>query len=292
MNLSKAKIIAALVVLVVAAAAYMAGSAMSMGKTTSADTITYNEDTVNSVYTKASPAVVEIDVSQQGSGFFGQSIQGEGSGMVIDNDGHIVTNNHVVDGATSVTVKFSTGKTVSAKVLGTDAVDDLAVISVDASAVSGITPLTLADSSAVHQGQLAIAIGNPYGLDHTVTVGIISGLNRTVGSMTGMLQTDAALNPGNSGGPLLNDNGDVIGINTAVEWTNTGASGIGFAVPSNVVNKALPSLKAGNIAENQSDINSGNTPDQTIPQTPFQMPSRGHGFHQLNPPGLGRAKDK
>jgi S1-C subfamily serine protease len=160
---------------------------------------------------------------------------------------NILTNNHVVEGATSVTVKFKNGNTVTGKVLGTDAVADLAVVSVDASAVSGITPLTLGDSSAVTPGQLAIAIGNPYGLDQTVTVGVISGLNRTIGNLTGMLQTDAALNPGNSGGPLLDANGAVIGVNTAIETGTMGTSahGIGFAVPSNVVKNELATLESG-----------------------------------------------
>jgi 2-alkenal reductase len=248
LKILKGKIIAVFVVLVIAAAAYTAGSGMFGVKTVSADPILYNEDTVTSIYNNASPAVVEIDVTQQstGSGFFGGSVQqGEGSGIVYDGNGHIVTNNHVVEGATSVSVKFSNGSTADAKVLGTDAIHDLAVISVDASAVAGITPLTFGDSSTVKVGEMAIAIGNPYGYDNTVTVGVISGLNRTISDLTGMLQTDAALNPGNSGGPLLNANGSVIGINTAIETTSTGARGIGFAVPSNIVKNALANLEAG-----------------------------------------------
>ncbi len=136
---------------------------------------------------------------------------------------------------------------MNAKVVGTDAIDDLAIISVDTSAVSGITPLNLGDSSAVKPGQMAIAIGNPYGYDNTVTVGVISGVNRTISgsNYTGMLQTDAAINPGNSGGPLLDANGAVIGINTAIETTATGARGIGFAVASNMAKKAVPNLEAG-----------------------------------------------
>jgi S1-C subfamily serine protease len=144
-------------------------------------------------------------------------------------------------------VILDNGNAVDATVVGTDAFDDLAVIGVDASAVKGITPLQLGDSSAVKPGQMAIAIGTPYGLTDTVTVGIISGLNRSVSgsNLTGMLQTDAAINPGNSGGPLLDVNGIVMGINTAIEAQATGANGIGFAVPSNVAQKALPNLIAG-----------------------------------------------
>jgi S1-C subfamily serine protease len=241
------KIIVVALVLVIAGAAFMAGAGFFGTRTASADPILYNETTVTSIYNNASPAVVEIDVTAQSSGFFGGSTQGEGSGIVIDNNGNIITNNHVVDGATSVTVKFKNGTSATGKVLGTDSVADLAVVSVDASAVAGITPLTLGVSSTLTPGQMAIAIGNPYGLDQTVTVGVISGLNRTIGNLTGMIQTDAALNPGNSGGPLLDANGAVIGINTAIETGTIGnsANGIGFAVPSNVVKNELATLEAG-----------------------------------------------
>lgn len=207
--------------------------------------------TVASIFNNASPAVVEINVTEQTSGFFLQGTeQGQGSGFLIDNQGDIITNNHVVDGATSVTVTFSTGKTATASIVGTDAKDDLALIKVAASDVSGITPLQLGDSSSIQIGQMAVAIGSPYGLQNTVTVGVISGINRSFtdnsGNMTGMLQTDAALNPGNSGGPLLNSNGQVIGVNTAIEQTSTGANGLGFAIPSNTVSNVLNSLEAGN----------------------------------------------
>ncbi len=252
MKTLKSKIIAVLIVLVVAAAAYAVGSGnLFAAKNVSADPILYNESTVTSIYNNASPAVVEIDVTQQNTSYFGRSLQeAQGSGFLIGFDsgntvGYILTNNHVVEGASTVQVKLKGGNTTSAKVLGTDANDDLAVISVDASAVSGITPLTLGNSSTVTPGQMAIAIGNPYGLDNTVTVGVISGLNRSIGNLTGMLQTDASLNPGNSGGPLLDANGSVIGINTAIESTATGARGIGFAVPSDVAKNVIPNLEAG-----------------------------------------------
>ena len=197
MHTLKGKIIAVFVVLFMAAAAFTAGSGFFSARTASADPILYNEDTVTSIYDNVSPAVVEIDVTQQstGTGFFGNFVQeGEGSGFLIDTQGHILTNNHVVEGASTVQVKFKDGNTVNATVVGTDAIDDLAIISVDASAVSEITPLTLGDSSAVKPGQMAIAIGNPYGYDNTVTVGVISGVNRTISgsNYTGMLQTDAA----------------------------------------------------------------------------------------------------
>jgi S1-C subfamily serine protease len=244
----KSKIIAIAVVVVVAAASFSVGAGWLGAGKISADPILYNESTVTSIFTNVSPAVVELDVTQTANSLFGQSMmQGQGSGIVIDNQGYILTNYHVVEGASSVKVKISDSSTVDAKVLGTDTVKDLAVVKVDAAAVAGITPLTLGDSSTLKIGQMAIAVGNPYGLDDTVTVGVVSGLNRSIGDLSGMIQTDAALNPGNSGGPLLDANGAVIGINTAIETGTMGTSarGIGFAVPSNVIKAELTQLKAG-----------------------------------------------
>jgi S1-C subfamily serine protease len=205
----------------------------------------YDAGTVTSIYDKSSPAIVEIDVVQTSSR--GRMVgEGQGSGFLINADGTILTNNHVVEGASKVSVVFNNGKTVSANVIGTDPVHDLALIKVDPTVVSGITPLTLADSTLVKPGQMAIAMGAPYGLDESITVGVISGLNRSVigSQLTGMLQTDAALNPGNSGGPLLDANGQVIGINTAIE-AQPGATGIGFAIPSSVAKSLLPALSSG-----------------------------------------------
>ncbi len=246
MNTTKNKLIAAIVVTIIVASAYAVGAAqIFVPQKAIADPVLYSADTVTSIYENASPAVVEIDTTQQAQGFFNPTMEGIGSGFLVDTDGYILTNNHVVDGAATVKVTLKGGNTVDARVVATDAIDDLAVISIDPSAVTGITPLQFSDSTAVKPGQMAIAIGNPYGLDNTVTVGVISGLNRNIGGMTGMLQTDAAINPGNSGGPLLDANGLVIGINTAIESSATGAVGIGFAVPSNVAQTALPELKAG-----------------------------------------------
>lgn len=251
MKTVKDKIIAALAVLLIAVAAYTVGMGTIFAPhSTVATPVLYSQDNVTAIYDSASPAVVEIKVTQQGTGFYGQSFQeGQGSGFLVDTQGYILTNNHVVDGASSIQVVFKDGNTADAKVVGTDSVDDLALISVDSSSVSAITPLQFGDSSLVKPGQMAIALGSPYGLTDSITVGVISGLNRSLsgstGSMTGLLQTDAAINPGNSGGPLLDANGMVIGINTAIESVATGACGIGFAVPSNVAEKALPDLMAG-----------------------------------------------
>jgi len=203
-----------------------------------------NETTITSIYDTASPAVVEIIVKTQTTGFGAFSTEGQGSGFIVDKEGHILTNNHVVEDATDVQVVFANGNTEQATILGTDSKDDLALIKVDAAAVADVVPLTLADSTNVQPGQLAIAIGSPYGLTNSITTGIISGLNRSVegSALTGMIQTDATIQPGNSGGPLLNSNGEVIGINTAIEGEGTG---IGFAVPSSVAKAVLDELIAG-----------------------------------------------
>ncbi len=203
-----------------------------------------DENTITAIYAKASPAVVEIEVTSQTTTGRGgsRSMGGQGSGFLVDTSGNILTNNHVVEGATSVQVIFNDGHTASATVLGRDANDDLAVVKVDASALGGATPLTL-NTTAVQPGQTAIAIGSPYGLTNSISVGIVSGVNRKVdgSSLTGMIQTDANIQPGNSGGPLLNSSGEVIGINTAFAGQGTG---IGFAIPTSLASKLLPDLKA------------------------------------------------
>jgi 2-alkenal reductase len=176
--------------------------------------------------------------------------EGTGSGFVIDKDGHIVTNNHVVAGAEEVQVTFYDGTSVRAQVIGMDPDSDLAVIKVDVAA-SELYPVVLGDSDRLEIGQRAIAIGNPYGLRGTLTTGIISALGRSLplgresevlGSrftIPELIQTDAAINPGNSGGPLLDSQGQVIGVNTAYD---PDVSGVGFAVPVNTVKRVVPKL--------------------------------------------------
>lgn len=246
MSTFKGKLAAAILVVFIAVAAYGLGVSGAVGpKSVSAAPPLYSQDTVSSIFDNASPAVFQIDVTREGSGFFGRFSQGgQGSGFLIDDEGYIVTNNHVVEGASIVNVIID-GKSVKAEVVGLDPIDDLALIKVDVSDVSGIDPLELADSDSVRPGQMAVAIGNPFGLDDTVTVGVISGLNRTLGDLRGLIQTDASLNPGNSGGPLLDSEGRVIGVNTAIEASTAGGKGIGFAVPSNTIEKVLPDLRAG-----------------------------------------------
>ena len=178
-------------------------------------------------------------------GPYEQRLQGQGSGFIVNADGTILTNAHVVEDADKVTVILKDGRQLEGKVLGVDEVTDLAVVKVNA---AGLPVATLADSDAVQVGDWAIAVGNPFGLDNTVTLGIVSTLNRS-SALAGIpdkrldfIQTDAAINPGNSGGPLLNDTGEVIGINTAIR---ANAAGIGFAIPINKAKEVMPVLARG-----------------------------------------------
>jgi len=199
--------------------------------------------TVGEIAKSATRSVVEIDATQAASQSPFPQDQGggsaEGTGFVYDSKGDILTNEHVVADATSLTVKFSDGSKYKATVVGTDATTDLAVIHVNAPS-SKLVPLELADSSKVAVGDGVVAIGNPFGLDGTVTTGIVSALNREIVSpndapIEGAIQTDAAINHGNSGGPLLDLHGRVIGITSQIQSDSGGNDGVGFAVPSNTV---------------------------------------------------------
>jgi 2-alkenal reductase len=176
--------------------------------------------------------------------------QGGGSGFVWDTEGHIVTNYHVVSGATDVEVMFADDTVVKAEVVGGDPDADLAVIKVDVP-TNILKPVSLGDSDTMQVGQLAIAIGNPFGQDFTMTSGIVSAVGRTLRSgnspfsIPEVIQTDAPINPGNSGGPLLNRHGQVIGINTQMLSRTGGSSGIGFAVPVNIAKQIVPTLIEG-----------------------------------------------
>jgi S1-C subfamily serine protease len=218
--------------------------------------------TVAQVYDEDGQGVAYIEAEQKQTAApspFGPVPQGggtaTGSGFLIDDSGHILTNAHVVDGSDSVTVKFGDGDTLDAKVLGVDDSTDVAVLSVDPAGLDA-NPLELGDSSAVGVGDPAVAIGNPYGLDRTVTSGIISALQRSISAPNGftisdVLQTDAAINPGNSGGPLIDANGRVIGINSQIA-TGTGSSGsvgIGFAVPINTAKDVAQQIIDGGSVE-------------------------------------------
>lgn len=214
----------------------------------------FDESTVISLYEKCIPAVVQVEsvasVPMPFATPFGLDIpkmRGQGSGFIIDTEGHILTNNHVVDKVSTVKVFLSDGTQLEGKVIGTDRNNDIALVQVDVAKVPGLAYLVLADSSKVKPGQMAVALGSPFGLQGSITVGIVSGIGRSIpGSssrnMTGIIQTDAAINPGNSGGPLLNSRGEVIGINTAIEAS---ANGVGFAVPIDTAKKILPELLKG-----------------------------------------------
>jgi S1-C subfamily serine protease len=174
---------------------------------------------------------------------------GEGSGFIVDPDGYILTNQHVVDGATRVSVVLQDGTRVTADLVGADPASDLALLKASLPAGRGGVA-ALGDSDAVEPGDTAIAIGTPFGLDHTITAGIVSAVDRDFGTaagrpMRGLIQTDAPINPGNSGGPLLNANGEVIGITTSIESPVRGSVGIGFAIPINAAKRLLPQLRNG-----------------------------------------------
>ncbi len=204
----------------------------------------------SSVYQQVSPSVVAINVisRQSGSGFFGQSgeVVASGSGFVIDKQGHIVTNNHVVDGATSIEVNFLDGTIVRGEIVGVDPDSDLAVIKVDLPE-NELQPIALGDSDALAIGQTVLAIGSPFNQRWTLTSGIVSALDRTIQGLTnfsvgGVIQTDAAINPGNSGGPLLNLDGQVVGVNSQIMSNAQSSSGVGFAIPSNLVKRVAQEL--------------------------------------------------
>lgn len=229
---------------------------------------------ITDVAQKAMPAVVHIEVIQrievpvpvfpfegdpffryffgipQGPRSYKKEFRGIGTGMVVDNEGHIVTNNHVVSGATKIIVKMASGEEFPAKIIGTDPKTDLAVIKIKPPA--NIPYLSFGNSDKLRVGEWVVAIGNPRGLEQTVTVGIISAKHRTgildPTSYQDYIQTDAAINPGNSGGPLLNLMGEIIGVNTAIISESGGFEGIGFAIPSNMARAITEDLiKTGKV---------------------------------------------
>ena len=217
------------------------------------------EATLEQIYAQVNPSVVAIDVIE-GTSSSGQFPQGHpsvpsgalGSGFVWDKDGHIVTNNHVVAGASKISVTFYDGTIVPATLVGTDPDSDLAVIKVNMPA-DQLQPITLGDSTQVKVGQLSVAIGNPFGNQNTMTVGFISALARSLPTRNGtsqrgsytipdVIQTDTAINPGNSGGVLTDDQGHVIGVTAAIDSQSGSGSGVGFAIPAVIVQKVVPEL--------------------------------------------------
>ena len=249
------------------------------------------EGALERVYQDVSPSVVYIEVLQKqqvGSGlpFFREPLpqqqpqeqyqHGSGSGFVWDQEGHVVTNNHVVNGADKIEVTFSDGTTVPGTVVGTDPASDLAVLKVELPA-GQLHPVRMADSTQVRVGQLAVAIGNPFGLENTMTAGIVSALGRSLPAESNsgdgssytipdVIQTDAPINPGNSGGVLVNDQGEVIGVTSAIVSPVGASAGIGFAVPSAIVQKVVPVLIAKGSYEHPWLGISGTTLDPNLAQ--------------------------
>jgi S1-C subfamily serine protease len=216
--------------------------------------VTTSEEQIIALYKSAGPSVVNITSVQYvyARGLGALPEEGVGSGFVYDREGHIVTNYHVIENAEELIVTLSTGEEYEAVVVGSDAVNDLAVLHIDAGD-NLPAPLPLADSDAVQVGETVMAIGNPYGLDQTLTTGVVSALGRVIESaeedqfIAEAIQTDAAINPGNSGGPLLNMEGEVIGVNSQIISNSGSSAGLGFAVSANTVQVVVPELIANGV---------------------------------------------
>jgi S1-C subfamily serine protease len=208
------------------------------------------------VYKATSPGVVYIQSTTTVRDFFGmfeRPVEGAGSGSIIDEQGNILTNYHVIANAEKLTVSFGTGKNYPAKVVGRDPDTDLAVIRLLETPKEALTIVPMGDSDKLIVGQKVLAIGNPFGLDRTLTTGVISGLQRPIRAQNrrqieGAIQTDASINPGNSGGPLLDSHGRMIGINSQIESTSGSSAGVGFAIPINIAKRVVPELiKTGEV---------------------------------------------
>src|SRR5438128_12261398 len=202
------------------------------------------------VYKAIAPGVVYIQSTTTVRDFFGmfsQPVEGAGSGSIIDEQGDILTNFHVIANAEKLTVSFGGGKNYQARVVGRDPDTDLAVIRLTEAPKESITVVPLGDSDKLEVGQKVLAIGNPFGLDRTLTVGVISGLQRPIRAQNGRqiegaIQTDASINPGNSGGPLLDSHGRMIGINSQIASPSGASAGVGFAIPANIAKRIVPQL--------------------------------------------------
>ena len=225
----------------------ISGPSSAQAQDTPQRTLTSHERSKIEIFRKAAPSVVFITTSVQRTDFWRRNVfevpRGSGTGFVWDELGHVVTNFHVVEGASQVRVRFQDGQTYEAEVVGVAPTKDLALLNVERKA----TPIPVGTSEDLQVGQSVLAIGNPFGLDQTLTAGIVSALGRETRSPEGrviedVIQTDAAINPGNSGGPLLDSQGKVIGVNTAI-YSRTGSSaGIGFAVPIDTVKRSVDQL--------------------------------------------------
>lgn len=216
------------------------------------------------IYRAVAPGVVNINSTSYARDFFGfvEPQEGSGSGSVIDPDGNILTNFHVVEGAQKLSVSFGGQKTYAAKLVGGDPDTDLAVIRLIEKPREPLTVVALGDSDKLSVGQKVLAIGNPFGLDRTLTTGVISGLQRPIRArnnrlIEGAIQTDASINPGNSGGPLLDSHGRVIGINSQILSPSGASAGLGFAIPVNIAKRIVPQLVSfGSVRRPKLGINS------------------------------------
>ena len=256
---------------------------------TGAEPAASSSGSIGALYKQVRRAVVEIAVTSNGAATpfgGGGEQQAQGSGFVSDEAGHVLTNQHVVDGAESVEVTFWNGKTYDATVVGTDPSTDLAVLDVDAPA-SELHPLELADQGSVEVGDTVVAIGSPFGLDQTVTAGIVSALGREITSPNGFaiddaIQTDAAINHGNSGGPLLDLSGRVVGVNAQIESESGGNDGVGFAIPSGTVGRIATQLIAdGSVRHAYLGVateDAGGSPGARIAEVRAGTPADGGGL--------------
>lgn len=235
---------------------YPSGSALTVSSPENVSdpaTVTDEQNNIE-VYKAVSPGVVYIQSTTMVRDWFGsEEREGAGSGSVIDEQGHILTNYHVIQGARRLSVHFGSGRNYPATVVGGDPDTDLAVIKLTEKPKEAITIVPLGDSDRLIVGQKVLAIGNPFGLDRTLTTGVISGLQRPIRGINGQpiegaIQTDASINPGNSGGPLLDSRGRMIGINSQIQSTSGSSAGVGFAIPVNIAKRIVPELiRSGSI---------------------------------------------
>ncbi len=226
---------------------------VQQAQTTAPTFATDSERILYEIYNRVAPSVVSINVVSRANNAATQTtpdeglVEGTGTGFVIDTAGHIVTNNHVVDGATRIEVNFFDGRIVRAEIVGLDPDSDLAVLQVQDVPAEALIPVALGNSANLYVGQEVVAIGSPFNQPWTMTTGIVSALDRSIRGLTqfsigSVIQTDAAINPGNSGGPLLNLEGEVIGVNSQIMSQSRSNSGIGFAIPSNLVTRIADQL--------------------------------------------------